>query len=53
MKPRRRRQVSDTERKRLAEMGRTNLKRYREVNVEAPENGLESLRSNQDDLEVA
>jgi hypothetical protein len=34
LKPRRKRQVSDEERARLASMGRTSLKRYRQANVE-------------------
>jgi hypothetical protein len=34
LKPRRKRQVSDKERTRLAAMGRTSLKQYRQANVE-------------------
>ena len=53
MKPRRRRQVSDPERNRLAEMGRVSLKRYRKVNVEAPQNEPGSLPSGRSDSTAA
>jgi hypothetical protein len=42
MKPRRKRQVSDQERTRLATLGRTNLNRYRNPNVGSPKLTLET-----------
>lgn len=52
LKPRRKRLISEAERKRLAEMGRANLERYRQANVEASENERESPDGMLPDSEV-
>jgi hypothetical protein len=53
MKPRRRRMVSEQERKRLGNLGRENLNRYRQANVKLPENDAESPPSGRPDLAAA
>ena len=53
LQPRRRRRVSEQERQRLAELGRANLERYRQANVEAPETGPASPQSTSHDSETA
>lgn len=42
LKPRRKRHLSETERTRLAEMGRASLRKHRQANVGAPKTALES-----------
>ncbi len=45
LKPRRRRRLSEAQRERLANMGRENLRRQREVNVQAPSRPLERTQA--------